>query len=190
MKKIFYLVAIIATVIITIVSFKHETDNYVSLKLDYVPESIENLQDNSELIIIGSFNKVQDVVEDNNVKFYISEVNVDDIIQGELANGTIKLLQTYSQEDPLISQDSQVLLFLERYEGWLSDDNTYVCKGLTYGHYEISNGMVTPSTLSNNLLSRSSLTDTWLESSERKEVSKGNQSVKACVSYLKSRAVQ
>jgi hypothetical protein len=52
-------------------------------------------------------------------------------------NDTIMLLQTNSYEDPIVEKGSKKILFLDKYEGPITED-AYVCKGLYQGNYSIS----------------------------------------------------
>ncbi|WOO35056.1 hypothetical protein R2R35_14755 [Anaerocolumna sp. AGMB13020] len=140
MKKRIYALAVVMTILVTVVTYDTPNKNSVHLKLDFVPASIENLQDNSELIILGNVYGSPEIIDEVGTKFYVSEVNVNEIVQGNLESKTINVLQTFSEEDPILTKDGQVLLFLEKYNGFLSsDNNTYVCKGLGYGQYIINN---------------------------------------------------
>lgn len=142
MKKRIYAIAVILTILLTVVTYDSPNKGSVHLKLDFVPDSIENLQDNSELIILGNVYGTPEIIDEVGTKFYVSEVNINDIVQGNIEAKTINVLQTYSEEDPILTKDGQVLLFLEKYNGILSsDNNTYVCKGLGYGQYIINNNL-------------------------------------------------
>lgn len=153
-----YLGAIIAaaimTVVITAITILPNIRSTAHLKVDYIPRTIMDLQDNSDLIVVGTYIKVNKIIEDEGIKFYISELEINEIIQGKVEKKNVQLLQTYSYEDPLISNQNQVLLFLERYSGPLTNDkDTYVCKGLGYGQYAVTDNVVSAVYAGNDLLS-------------------------------------
>ncbi len=183
MKKLLFLCAICISVgaaAISTLSTLSNT-NMPHLKVDFVPESIEDLQDNSDIIVRANVQSTVDIINEDHITFYITKIKVNDCIQGEVSSDYINILQTYSIEDPILSKDnSDVLLFLEKYQGYLSnDDNTYVCKGLGYGQYYIKNKSVT--SCLNNENSIRSITD-----NKKQLLSDADQ----FVTYLKNRDYQ
>jgi len=121
-------------------------------KVSYSSNNIKQLAKDSQLIITGTVGNDKNIITFHNIKFVISSLNVSDSLKGNiLSNSKINILQTKDlAEDPELQPNQKVLLFLEKYDGAITD-NAYVIKGLYQGNYKINNGLIQTSK-NNNVL--------------------------------------
>ena len=90
--------------------------------------------------------------------FAKTQIEVKSILKGANFSETeITLLQTVCNSDPIVDKIGNVLLFLEKYIGPITD-NAYVCKGHYQGHYKL-NGDSISSSLSENAKLTSEMKD-------------------------------
>ena len=71
--------------------------------------------------------------------FAITAVEPIDIVRGDVNAKTLRIMQTYSEEDPYLKKGTQVLLFLSEYDGPIAQD-VFVINGLYNGQYVIDDG--------------------------------------------------
>lgn len=73
------------------------------------------------------------------VSFVRSKISVYEVLQGDIQpNEEIWLLQTKLKQDPIVRKGEQLLLFLEKYDGPVVQEDAYVSVGLYQGHYMIT----------------------------------------------------
>lgn len=95
--------------------------------------------DHSPIVItatVTSENKEFDYAE---MTFAITAVEPIDIVRGDVNAKTLRIMQTYSEEDPYLKKGTQVLLFLSEYDGPIAQD-VFVINGLYNGQYVIDDG--------------------------------------------------
>lgn len=145
MKKSIILVLSLCLLIVTCIAVKKANIKYSTGngKISYIATDIKELANDSELIVVGKVEKGKKTVTFSKVEFTISSLNVSETIKGNIhANSKINILQTSNLDiDPILEANEKVLLFLEKYEGSVTDD-AYVIKGLYQGHYKIKNDIV------------------------------------------------
>ena len=148
MTKKYYIIFLIISIIITIAtsSIKLSKNRIMagsakSFKLD----SIEQLVENSPLIIIGEVKGKKDAIKENKVSYKVSEVEISEILKGNTLfdNETLQIMQMSVSQDPVVKEGEKVLLFLEKYKG-ASVENGYVCVGLGQGYYKIKDKSIEP----------------------------------------------
>lgn len=139
MKKVLITTFILSIICGMIYSLKFNAkSDIVHLKLDYQAENIEELINDTAIIIDGNISEEQEEFEEEGITFILTKIKVKEVLVGsKIEKGdTITLLQTKSYEDPTVAKGSNKILFLEKYEGYLVDD-AYICKGLYQGQYNI-----------------------------------------------------
>lgn len=109
------------------------------LKVDYTATSLEDLTDNSSIVVEATVNNDQEEIDYSGVTFTLSELKINNIIKGDslLKNDTVLLLQTNSYEDPVVEKGSKKILFLNKYTGPIAQ-NAYVCTGLYQGNFTVN----------------------------------------------------
>ena len=114
------------------------------LKIDTIPESLSSLTEDSDSIVLGIPEEEPTIIEYGDATFYLTKVNVEEnYSNNELESFT--LLQTYSEEDPIVSPNEPLILFLSKYSGPIIDDsNVYVCTSLGYSQYSIEDNTIIP----------------------------------------------
>ena len=122
------------------------------MKVSYQAEYINDLIKNSQLIIVAHVTNDQSKLAYGDVEFVITRLEVNSILNNtNFPEKEITLLQTVCEKDPTVAKDSTVLLFLEKYDGPVTD-NAYVCTGLYQGQYELKGNTILPSKDGNNNL--------------------------------------
>ena len=107
-----------------------------SLKIAEGFGTYNDLIDHSPIVItatVTSENKEFDYAE---MTFAITAVEPIDIVRGDVNAKTLRIMQTYSEEDPYLKKGTQVLLFLSEYDGPIAQD----VFGLYNGQYVIDDG--------------------------------------------------
>ena len=109
-----------------------------SLKIAEGFGTYNDLIDHSPIVItaVTSENKEFDYAE---MTFAITAVEPIDIVRGDVNAKTLRIMQTYSEEDPYLKKGTQVLLFLSEYDGPIAQD-VFVINGLYNGQYVIDDG--------------------------------------------------
>ncbi|QHQ63300.1 hypothetical protein Ana3638_23075 [Anaerocolumna sedimenticola] len=124
------------------------------LKVDYTATSLEDLTNNSSIVVEATVNNEQEEIDYSGITFTLSEIKINNIIKGDnlLKNDTVLLLQTNSYEDPVVEKGSKKILFLNKYEGPIVE-NAYVCTGLYQGNFTVNedNTISTSTKYSNNI---------------------------------------
>jgi hypothetical protein len=75
------------------------------------------------------------------VEFVKSKVKVLNIFRSDedfMENETIAVLQTYIEEDPILSKNNEYVLFLRKYDGPVTD-NAYIIVGAMQGQFNVKN---------------------------------------------------
>lgn len=122
---------------------KNISSEPIHLKLDYASNSINELSRDSQIIVRAEVGSSIDKLSFEGVDFTRTSIVVKEFLKGSINEQEISVLQTISVEDPQLIANTDVILFLEKYEGPITDDsNTFVCKGLYQGQYVVSNGYV------------------------------------------------
>lgn len=124
-------------------------------KLAYGADDLDSLISDSPYIVVAQATGEQSEQKYQDVNFETTKLNVQSVLKGDITAGEqISLLQTVSDNDPIVSKDSTVLLFLEKYNGPVPGaEASFVCKGGYQGNYIVSNGEISPSKNSNKKLS-------------------------------------
>lgn len=121
-------------------------------KISYSADSLEKLIKDTDIIIIANTTKEQQEFVYHELTFVKTKVKVKEVLKGNgFDNKEITVLQTKVFEDPVLEKNSNVLLFLHKYEGPVIDD-AYVCKGLYQGQFKIKNNIIIPSLADNEAL--------------------------------------
>lgn len=89
----------------------------------------------------------------NGVLFERTQIHVTQVYKGNVSDKTITLLQTRISDDPIVGRNSDVLLFLEKYDGPAVKD-AYVCKGLGEGQYTLNGSKIIPRQTLNSSLNQ------------------------------------
>lgn len=114
-----------------------KTPNSTFLKIAYRADSVDQLIDDSQMVAVAHVTNIQKSLKYENVEFVKTQIEVKNLLKGSNnAEKIITILQTVSNDDPVLEKNSNVLLFLEKYEGPIIE-NAYVIKGLYQGHYKI-----------------------------------------------------
>lgn len=111
-------------------------------KSPYYTENKDQLAKDSEIIVTGKVNSEKTTVTLHDVTFVITSFLVDSTVKGNIAPNTkIDILQTKNLDiDPEIKSKDNMLLFLEKYTGPITDKEVYVIKGGEQGMYKVANG--------------------------------------------------
>lgn len=125
------------------------------VKLDYNASNLSSLINDSDYIILADVSKDRSMVTYGEVDFVITNTKVKQSLKGSVNDKDIvRILQTdYTNEDPLLTKGDTVLLFLEKYDGPITE-NAYVIKGLYQGNYKYSNGKFLSGKNNNEALSK------------------------------------
>lgn len=110
-----------------------------SLKIPDYYKSLEELSSASEVIVSITVGEQLERIEyTESLIFYVTEVIINKVIKGIDLNETktLKILQTWANEDPLLMEGERKILFLRQHEGSLAE-NAYICTGLYQGNYSI-----------------------------------------------------
>jgi hypothetical protein len=134
-KNLFFCVFLLVLIILTACSADNTKTSVSKVKTSERYESIDSLYNSSQYIVKGTVGKKIKDIEYGGVDFTITEINVNESIKGT-TNSKISLLQTVTDLDPTVITKSNVLLFLEKYNGPIYE-NAYVCKGLGQGQFII-----------------------------------------------------
>lgn len=132
-----------------------------SLKMAEGFGTYDDLIGHSPIVItanVTSENKEFDYAE---MTFAITEVEIIDLVRGDVNAKTLQIMQTLSVEDPYLKEGTQVLLFLSEYDGPIAQ-NVYVINGLYNGQYVIDDSTI--SAVASRNTKTSILADTDLES--------------------------
>jgi len=108
--------------------------------------SIEELAEDSPAVIMGKVSGEAVKFDYEDVVFVKTTIKVLEVLRdnADLQPGDlITLLQTDMDENPLVTKDDQVLLFLKKHVGSIIE-NAYGIVGAGYGHFVIKNGMISP----------------------------------------------
>jgi len=116
-------------------------------KVSFVPKNFSDLINNSQVIVEAEATDNRKEFSYLKANFVQTDLKIKKIYKGtSLVNGNnIWLLQTLMMQDPIIKNGEKVLLFLDKYEGPVTSDETFVLKGLYQGHYKIINDEIRPS---------------------------------------------
>lgn len=145
MKKII-VVALILGVFSSLIYTSNSMENRkIHLKLSYTASTVDQLVEDSQVIIDCISSEKSEVIVYNEVEFIVTEMKIKDVIKGEnLKKGdTITILQTNSYEDPTVQKDKEKILFIEKYEGPIVED-AYVCVGLYQGQFDLEDDKMIP----------------------------------------------
>lgn len=129
---------------LTITKINGNNKKLSCFKIDSIPYSLSELTQDSDSVVLGIPEEDPTIIEYGGVTFYLTKINVQENYCGnELESFT--LLQTYSNEDPIVSSNEPFVLFLSKYSGPIIDDSTvYVCTSLGYGQYSLQNNNIIP----------------------------------------------
>jgi hypothetical protein len=151
MRKKTFSILIIAVIIagtysvISKNSYRSINANASSAKLSFYAESLDELIGASQYIIIAEVSGRQKDYNHMGVKFVNTEITIEKVLKGDSLseNQQITLLQTAIEEDPIVKRNKKVLLFIDKYEGPVTED-AYVCQGLYQGHYILDEKKILP----------------------------------------------
>jgi hypothetical protein len=125
-------------------NLKHAIFGVPHVKVSYYAKDSSELIKDSPVIVVAQVSNHQTQITYQGVDFVKTGVNVKQVLKGaNLAGKEITLLQTVCDEDPTVEKGSTVLLFLEAYDGPVTE-NAYVCKGLYQGQYKVSGDTFAP----------------------------------------------
>lgn len=156
MTRKYYIIFLVISIVIAIgtSSIKISKNRIMAASgKSYNAETIEQLVEDSPMIIIGEVSANKENIKEKGVNYKVSEVEIEEILKGNILLDTksVKVMQMNIPHDPVVKEGEKVLLFLERYKGQAVNDG-YVCVGLSQGYYKIKNDNVEPSaTLSYSL---------------------------------------
>jgi|GEM_PF-2015417 hypothetical protein len=97
--------------------------------------SIDDLIKDSPVIVVGTVDSENNEFVWGEVPFATTTFKIETCIRGDVT-GIITILQTKSNEDPFLNNGNRMVLFLEKYDGPITED-AYVVKGLYQGQYTI-----------------------------------------------------
>ncbi len=128
-----------------IYNYKNLNEETAHVKVSYAPENLDSLTEDSDTIVEGKATQLQEEFKYDDISFYKTQVKIRAVLKGQpiSKNECITILQTKSIEDPAIGKNSNIILFLEKYEGPIISD-AYVCKGLSQGHYKVVDLLSSP----------------------------------------------
>lgn len=149
-KKLIILSSAAIVVVLAIVccfnftNLKHAIFGVPHVKVSYYAKNSSDLTKDSQAVVIAQVTDHQTQLTYQGVDFVKTGVNVKKVLKGsDLAGKEITLLQTVCAEDPTVEKGSTVLLFLDTYDGPVTE-NAYVCKGLYQGQYKVSGDTFAP----------------------------------------------
>jgi hypothetical protein len=149
MTRRYYIIFLVISLIISIAtaSIKMSKNKVMAISgKSYNAGSIEQLVEDSPMIIIGEVVGEKDSVKEKKISYKVSEVKVVEILKGNilLDSECVNVMQMDIAQDPAVNEGEKVLLFLEAYKGQEFNDG-YVCVGLSQGYYKIKSNKVEPS---------------------------------------------
>lgn len=151
----------------TVISEISENSEMIHGKVAFYAESLEEVVDKSTVIIDATVGtKIKEIEVGPGFTFVITEVKVNEVIKGNGVNkdDTLYIIQTKNLiEDPILENESNKILFLNKYENneYSNNTNTYACVGGYQGIYNINDdGTISNSLKIENLDSNPMETDT------------------------------
>jgi uncharacterized membrane protein len=150
-KKLIVCFLIILSFTVIGVTLKNIALKSASACLFYNTENLDSLIEDSQLIVVAQVTAYQTIEEFQKVDFAFTQLIVKKTLKDNgLVGDKIALLQTVADFDPIVEAGSDVLLFLEKYEGPIPGaEGAYVCKGLYQGNYIINGDKIVPTKTEN-----------------------------------------
>lgn len=115
-------------------------------KISFEAKNVSDLINNSDLIVEAEIDSNPRDITYAGANFVETAIKPNKVYKGSnLVKGDqIYLLQTLIQEDPLVTAGEKRLLFLKKYSGAVTSNNSFVSVGLLQGNYKLKNGELEP----------------------------------------------
>ncbi|GMK43724.1 hypothetical protein PghCCS26_08510 [Paenibacillus glycanilyticus] len=152
MKKINLIFALILCLFLLFGCSTPKTDSKVgestneSYKVDYglmdlanIYSSLDELESASDLIAEVSITGDIENVEYEGANFTLSDAKVKEVIKGDEIKGNIKIFEVERFNINLTKKNDKFILFLQKYQGPVTNEDAYVITGVYQGKFSISN---------------------------------------------------
>lgn len=137
-KRVYIIAAIVSMSLAVALLFymSHQGATTPSLKIADNFGTYDDLIDHSPIVVTATVISENEEFEYAEMTFALTEVEIVNLVRGNVDADTLQIMQTRSEEDPYLKKGTQVLLFLSEYDGPIAQ-NVYVINGLYNGQYVI-----------------------------------------------------
>lgn len=125
-----------------------------STELAFEYSSFDELAKVTPLVVTGKVSGESEEFEYKGVTFVKTQIKIKDFYRNNygLDKGEeITILQTYTEQDPIINKNDELLFFLDEYEGPIISE-AYIINGAMYGQFKIKNNKIYSKAEKNTLM--------------------------------------
>ncbi|PTM56822.1 hypothetical protein [Desmospora activa] len=134
------------------ISFLAPKEMELGISVDHAYASVDEMKKDAELIVEGT-TLSQETIRYEGVLFTASTIKVEKVLNGELQQEEITVLETggFDGKNHLTMEHNRVMdtsdryiLFLEKYEGSVVENDAYVITGAYQGRFKVNGDQLEP----------------------------------------------
>ncbi|GGE14033.1 hypothetical protein GCM10011571_14370 [Marinithermofilum abyssi] len=154
--KIYPLLIVTLTVLLAVgvyVSFFAPKEMELGVSVNKTYTGVEDLKRDADLVVEGKSLSRQSLLKHEGMPFTLTPFQVTSVMKGDRTARTITILETGGfdetrhltvEHNQVMNKDQHYILFLQKYQGPVTDQDAYVIIGAYQGKFQVDGQRITP----------------------------------------------